>query len=805
MSVNTKLTLSVKSGPGDIVGVTEIQSINGRADFNGIQFTEAGSYILTITPDNINVESAEVEINVSPEEDFIPQDNPIEQSEEGEEEQEALEGSRPIISQIKEPTLDLKAMQFDASPNEGDNSELLTSLGFTPFLWYNGVQMRVSDIKSLYLYYENNIPRCRAIIIDTLGFIGTQDSMPLNDTKFELFINSGSDILKSIHLRFKMQFNQENKKNGTYTITGTLDVDNFYKKGYKSYKGTSFNVLKELAVENGIGFNSNIGNTNDTMTWRKNGSNIPEFVKNVVKHSYISDNSFILGYYDYYWCYNCIDIEKEWNRDIKNDLGLNTQGLSSLDSNMELTPLVLTNDASSDASGFYFNKYRFRNNSTYQTTNSGIYTISRVYDRSTKQFLKFDIDSLNSDNSDNIILKGRPNDTEELKQSYNTDYGGKIDTDNIHQNYMYALSQNERNVKNLHNISIELDMPQPNFNVYRYQKIRVNFINQKQTPINTVVVNERLTGEWLITDISFVWKRGTLTQKLTIVRKELGKTLKEKETQQTEDTAENNSEINENPLDNLQTEGLELQEEQNDDFIFSGGTFTEGEEFTEREFQGEEESELTIPPEDQRLYETESNQINNSPTPISEGNYNIDFIEGSYVDNQGNDIEVCQIDGSAINVKVVGKYLDMKEAARSDGILLSVNSGFRSPINTINTKSNNGVLVRASSQKYLYDNWVARKPGFNLAAKPYTSKHGNGISLDLNTGSRTKNTLNESLYSWLIKNSWKYGFVRSVRSEEWHFDYLPNLINSSQGGPYSKLAANDSNLFFSDLGLDRLS
>lgn len=799
MSVNTKLTLSVKSGPGDIIGITEIYSINGRVDFNGIQFTEAGTYILSITSDNPDIRAIDFGVNVLEEEEFIPQDN----SEDIEEESEPPEGSRPIITQIKEPSIELGAMEFDASPNENDNSELLSSLGFTPFLWYNGNQIRSSDVKTLYLYYENNVPKCKAVIIDTLGFISSQDTMPLNDTKFELFINSGSDILKSIHLKFKMQFNQENKKNGTHTITGTLDVEEFYKTAYKSYKGTSFEVLKKVVTEKRLGFNSNITNTNDSMVWRKNGMNIPDFTKLITSHSYISDNSFILGYFDFYYCYNYIDVEKEWNRDINEDLALNTQGLSSIKDNSELVPLVLSNDQSYDASGFYFSKYRFRNNSTYQTTNDGVYTISRVYDRSNKEFLKFEIDSLNSESGDNIILKGSPGDNKELQNNYNTSYGGKIDTDNIHQNYMYALDQNNRNIKNLHNISIELDMPQPNFNLYRYQKVKVNFISKKQTPINDSIINERLSGSWLITDMSFTWKNGSLTQKLTIVRKELGKTIVEKETQQTEDTSNNNSEINENPIDNIPT--TELESSENQDFVFSGLTFSEGEEYTEREFRGEEESELTIPPEDAKLYQEESRIINNSPTPISDGNWDIDMIHGTYRDNNGVRINVCQVDGSAINVKIVGKYLDMRADAKRDGVILRVNSGFRSPYDSINTQSENEVYVKASSQEYLYSGWVAEKPGFNLAAPPGRSKHGNGISLDLNTGSRRKGTLNVSVYTWLIKNSWKYGFVRSVRSEEWHFDYLPNLINSSQKGPYSKLSSTSSNLFFSDLGLDRLT
>lgn len=800
MALDSKLTLRVKSGPGFLIGVTELQSVNGRVDFNGIQLTDEGEYILEVVSSNPDIEPVEFNVNVLPEEEFIPQEEVVEE----EEKREPLEGTRPIVSQIQEPSINLPPMSFDKSANDKDNSEIANSLGYIPFLWYNGIEIRGSDIVSLKLFYKDGIPNCKVTFVDTFGVISNDDTMPLNDTNFEVFINSGSEILKSIHLKFKMQFNQESKSKKTQTITGVIDIDDFYKTSYKSYVGTSFEVLKRISSENGLGFNSNISNTVDSMTWRKNGLSVKNFMNDITKHSYISDNSFVVGYVDFYWCFNYIDVEKEWKRNIKNDLALNTHGLSSILDKTELVNLTLTNDPSQDSSAFYFQRYKFRNNSTYQSTNKGVYTISRTYDRDKKQFLKFDIDSLSSDQSENVILKSKPSETNEIENNYNTNYGGKIDSDNMHQNYHYAVSQNIRNKENLYNITIDLELPHPNFNLYRYQKIRVNFINLKQTPINENIVNQRLTGEWVIADLMFYYSKGRLKQKLTIVRKELSKTLKEKNNQEIEDTSENNSEINENPTDGIIIDG-EQESVENQEFVFSGGEFTEGAEFTEREFRGEEESEQTIPPEDQELYNRESEQINNTSTPPTEGNYDIDLIPGLYVDNSGNKIELCQVEGNALNTKIVGKYLDMKQAASNDGVILRINSGFRSPYDNINTQSNDGVRVRATSQDELYKKWKAGVPGYNLAAPPGKSKHGNGISLDLNTGSRRKGTLNENVYSWLVKNSWNYGFVRSVRSEEWHFDYLPNLIKTRQKGPYTRLAGNESNLFFSDLGLDRLT
>ena len=43
-------------------------------------------------------------------------------------------------------------------------------------------------------------------------------------------------------------------------------------------------------------------------------------------------------------------------------------------------------------------------------------------------------------------------------------------------------------------------------------------------------------------------------------------------------------------------------------------------------------------------------------------------------------------------------------------------------------------------------------------------------------------------YEWLIRNSWLFGFIRTVRKEEWHFDYKPE---DAVNGPYAKLSAKD--------------
>ena len=73
----------------------------------------------------------------------------------------------------------------------------------------------------------------------------------------------------------------------------------------------------------------------------------------------------------------------------------------------------------------------------------------------------------------------------------------------------------------------ELTLPQPNYNLYKYQKVQIDFLNQKQTANDPKKTDERLSGEWIITDIIYSWKQGTLLQKLEVCRKEYSKTKEE--------------------------------------------------------------------------------------------------------------------------------------------------------------------------------------------------------------------------------------------------------------------------------------
>jgi hypothetical protein len=546
--MSTKILLKVKSGPGDIVGEVERDLIGDQVSFDGLQFTEPGNYVISVIPSNIEFEQTEFEISVEPEEEVIPQET---SEDEVKEEKRNVQGDRPIIAQIDQPKIKLNPIELDVYTDEKMASETLKSIGYMPFMYYYGDQIPERDISMMKLYYDGMIPSIIISFTDSKDIV--RSNPPLDDSKFELFLSSGSSNLKSIHLRFKIK-NHKERKNGKYTFTGILDIEDLYKVNFRSYDGGSFEVLREIAKELNLGYNSNINSTNDEMKWVNTGKIYKSFIREIIQHSYISDSSFMLGYVDFYWCLNYVDLEKEWNRDISNDVGIVTRTVVDMDNSEKISRLKLSNEPSLNNTNLYFIDYKFLNNSTKKSLNEGHYTIIKYYDENSKTFLEFNVDSLSSNKDDVISLKGAPNDEKNYNELFVTEFLGKYDTDNVHKEYKYAEIQNKRNLNSINKVVAELYLPNPNFNLYKFQKIDVHFFNSVQTIQNDTYTNERISGEWLIIDIRYEWKRGSLKQVLTISRKELNKKKEELDstTRPRENNNDNNNEINENPMDSTE-------------------------------------------------------------------------------------------------------------------------------------------------------------------------------------------------------------------------------------------------------------
>lgn len=115
-------------------------------------------------------------------------------------------------------------------------------------------------------------------------------------------------------------------------------------------------------------------------------------------------------------------------------------------------------------------------------------------------------------------------------------------------------------------------------------------------------------------------------------------------------------------------------------------------------------------------------------------------------------------------------FIEMADAAKEDGITLLATSGYR----TYEHQDEVYQEMRNYQGKIYADAYAARAGA---------SEHETGLALDVFTYSATTDNFEKTdTYKWLIKNSYKYGFIRryddgkkditGYSPESWHYRYL---------------------------------
>lgn len=428
----------------------------------------------------------------------------------------------PGIKNIIPTTIKPQEIQITTPDDENYASEFMSGLGYMPIVWYNAYQIDAQLIEVMTIYYDGILPALKFSFVDSTGLMKDK-GFPLDDSKITVFIYSRSTQLKSIYLQFKIR--SFVNAQGLMLIDGIIDVDGLYSKKFKSYPSlTSDKALQELCKEIGLGYNTNVTETNDKMTWINPGKKPYEFVTDVIDRAYISDEAFVAGNIDLFYNLNFVDIQKELSRDINQEIGISNQGgledVLNVKDKSDISDLFLSNDESLSGGNMYFTNYRIINNSTAISTELGYSDNLKYYDTTDKTFLNFKIDSMNNNADKSIVLKGGPQNNNFFTQNVNYIYGGKLDVDNAHKNFNYSETHNNRNIYESQKISMQIELPTPNYNLYRFQKIKLILSANTSTP-SSKMVNQRLSGDWIIVDIEFKLLNGKILQTISLVKREL--------------------------------------------------------------------------------------------------------------------------------------------------------------------------------------------------------------------------------------------------------------------------------------------
>lgn len=129
-----------------------------------------------------------------------------------------------------------------------------------------------------------------------------------------------------------------------------------------------------------------------------------------------------------------------------------------------------------------------------------------------------------------------------------------------------------------------------------------------------------------------------------------------------------------------------------------------------------------------------------------------------------------------VDSRIYPELQKMFDDARMDGLQLFVREGYRTP-------EEQQQIMAERIEKYQQDGYSqkeAEKLAKEYVAIPGTSEHQLGLSVDINAD--TSKSSSDKVYSWLVKNSYKYGFVKrypsdkaeitGINNEPWHYRYV---------------------------------
>lgn len=447
-----------------------------------------------------------------------------------------------MINSLTQPKIKVK--QIEISPYvKSDNQAVndywikqyapqINNIGKNPLVWYNGIHISEESIVSFYLNSDNFFPILQMYFTDDTSQM-ISNAFAQDDTIISIFIDSrvkdsgNAMVLKPIRMDFKLtdySFNEEDK---TYYIQGIPDIDDLYIQNIKTYKDkTSFETLKQVASELKLGFNSNVTNTSDKMNWLNMNLENYQFIKDVTKKSYKDDKSFFTSFIDYYYCLNHINVEQSLQEslDVKGVLTYGDEGIDEANSQLVTDLYIMSGKDMTTRYNNLYETYEILNKSTKISVKNGYRTNIHYYDRTGNwkeragTFVRFNLET-NTDGR-GIIMKGKVDDTTGFyKKNVKSVYMPILDVDNVHKNYNFASVLNEKNLEELDKVSIKVTMRTPNFNFYKYQKIRLFIMNVN---IASEIVNKRLSGGWLIKSINYYYGLdANLTQELIMVKREL--------------------------------------------------------------------------------------------------------------------------------------------------------------------------------------------------------------------------------------------------------------------------------------------
>lgn len=443
----------------------------------------------------------------------------------------------------------LKEIKFQL--NDNISSDLFVqSLDYVPLVYMSkindpksppvqGTTIDPKDVIYIKLHNSMFVPEIELYCEDSKGVL-FNDFYPFDhDTILSIFVKASSDITMPIRMDFRVaeyetvKSSSKSDKTYRYLIKGILDVDDLHFTRYESRKGTSYNVIRDMALQMNLGFASNVESSDDEMTWINPSDTYREFIKDITKYSFVSPTSFVWSFIDFYYNLNYVDVQLELNEFLKDEaqnMG-NTQVVK--DGSQTNTLLYLSNNQALQGTNQYFSKFNLVNQSFKVNLDIFYQMKSTWYDKSTNTVIKDFISELETDENKlgSKLVQLMDKKSQIYQENVNDEYFiGKIDTQkNVHKNYALAKVMNKYNLDGMEKMKLIITLDKINFSIKRFQNIRIELYDEnvlfsreanEKKPLTNV--NSNLSGFWYVTGINYLYKRtGGVEQEVILSRRDL--------------------------------------------------------------------------------------------------------------------------------------------------------------------------------------------------------------------------------------------------------------------------------------------
>jgi hypothetical protein len=475
------------------------------------------------------------------------------------------------ILTVTEPSIKLDKIEFESFKEQEGNINAVTSKGLNVIVMINNYQFAMTDILRLNLDCTGSLPILDITIADAKGQFDI-DTFPRDGDVINLRIgNLDETTYKEIRTDFDIIYvetpsRKSDMKGGKYTFMGRIKIPGLFAEDCKSYGvGTSLEHVESIANDLKLGVATNIDSTDDSMNLVVPFNSVYDTLEDLVRHSYISDDSFQVYSIDPYYYINFVDVNKlleseETLEDAIVSYGVDLTDMPSAKNddkiNQAKLPLVLSNHKRDSSTNRFIASQSLKNSAGATSKKNGYKRVLQYFENDSDEGLvSHDIEPIASKNMKDIEepLRGRRDEDRyknEIKYKYVGRKSADPETSNTHLNYEYAAIANVQNMDEVKKMTLEIELAEFNPAIHRYQKIPVfiytndpdkmkakqitsDIKDKKGFDTNTVeddslnkpdvyIVDEFLSGYYVVGGIQYTYKAGDagVKQKLTLLRRE---------------------------------------------------------------------------------------------------------------------------------------------------------------------------------------------------------------------------------------------------------------------------------------------